>query len=1619
MLRYLHFILVIALSLIIFPKSVDAECNGITPTDGENWNVDELTHCWDQEIDVHDIDVSDGGLRLENVTLTVHGKITISHPSIWEASTITHNTSNNEDTIILESQLTVKGTNLTINAPEGVYAGSDIEGIRLDLGSKLIITDIDDNPLTKYDASTISSMNWNISDPFNGGLEIFSYGQDNGIILKNSVFHHIIQFKNHGNDVIITNNSFYNCSKLQQAWGDNLIFENNKIYNVTTDVGLRFWGNNASIKNNYFEDFNSTGSSGAIHVIGDNAEVANNTFVSMSQANTIIGVYGDASNVTISKNTINGSGYYAIALFGNGRNNTINYNNLTNVPHGVWARGENTTISNNYINECGWNDNPGYAGGCIVIALGGTETRLDNVTIENNTILNARQVGFMTGTAEREWGNITFNNNTINNATYSVFFTNSGGTYRPNNITIFNNNFSDSTIGISSYASYENRQGNNILIRDNILWNTTRGFDIDGTSLLHNNFNVLNNVVYSNETAMRFNELYGLNVSENKIFSESSAILLIDSVDAYLSKNTLEVTRNGFVSYDSNGNFTDNNITGKCLGQDCKTVYFSEVSYSGIKLTDGSEFTIYQNSIFSFEVSINISNSKAISTYNELEFSNTGIFIQDSESSLLLNNVILNSITPIEIKDSNGITANYNNISHFLIGVKILNSTANLENNIFMNGELCLEFIDSDYSLPNYDNFDCSDAYVYVRYNVNIHILTDDEIPSNNHQFYYYNEFDDDKKYSQTNLDGLSDYMLLTTLKVDNSGLNINFNNYYFGYYHNEILQEIELELNKNSTVMAYLDTSAPTTTLTTSASLINTEDITLHFNRTSDKNDLLDYDLFVLKNDGINFAQWEFVGTYNESSINYEGEDNTKYRFRVISKDIYGNVEIKNGYDCEVEVDSQTPESFFKNINEDYYFTGNNKILLDWYSTDGDISNYEIEIYYNSDTTPYTDEGSNDWVLENNLYYYEKDNLVYNLGNIGHYGFKLTAQDYAGNKETKSSFDFIVNYDSTSDRLTFAGIPDRWGEETLEISIDSFNSYLDFTLFIAMESVDYSTNKMTWYEHSEQNGGDTLTLEGLLDRTKYYLYAKSVDLAGNVEDPLNSTEVFVSDGTYDQKYIINYIPLAHGNYEFLVSVDNDFDGTYETILVRGYDQDDLNSNEYFLDTTNKSIIFGGLTNGGFIPNEDLNKIGNIKVEYSGVHAIIEVYTGNPLPAQGININPTNTTHITFEYNVPADSERCKVQLTTNISKGWFNEEIIEPCYKGKYIFTLLNPQLDKEYFFRVMIENEFGQTSYSESQSINMDDVVKLYTTTKESDEGLLGMDSIIPITALIGIIMLSFGGVLLYRSKDENQFDISSNILESKPVAKYKVEELYLIYKDGRLIKNISAVEVKTDSDIMSGMLTAINDFVQDSFNTEGDLGSIDYGNNKIILQRENHSYLAAVIYGEVDNYFKGKMINAVRKIEEDNAAIENWNGDSSSIINVQKNLEPIIAETESATREMVDNYFTEKEIAITTTCEKDNDNTTIKINLSNYSSTNITDCKIIPEYNDSLLGLSGIVPTVPYYFDRNTFEIGDIKSYNEVQFTLKMKNKSNDLTTIELKLEYNHKGRTSSTKSNVEIK
>ena len=248
--------------ILLLSGESNAECNGVTPVEGENWVIDELTHCWDESIEINEMEVNNGGLRLENVTMLAHGKITINHPTIWEKSSIFHNSSSNEDHILLQSQLTVKGTNLTINAPEYVYSGSDVQGIKLGTNSKLIITDIDNNYKTQHDASNISSMNWNTSDVYQGGIEFVGTGDDELVVIKNSIMWHISQISTYSHNTIISNNTFYKCAKLQQSWGDNLTFENNYVYNTTYDVTMRYWGSNATIVNNYVEE-----NRGAFHLV--------------------------------------------------------------------------------------------------------------------------------------------------------------------------------------------------------------------------------------------------------------------------------------------------------------------------------------------------------------------------------------------------------------------------------------------------------------------------------------------------------------------------------------------------------------------------------------------------------------------------------------------------------------------------------------------------------------------------------------------------------------------------------------------------------------------------------------------------------------------------------------------------------------------------------------------------------------------------------------------------------------------------------------------------------------------------------------------------------------------------------------------------------------------------------------------------------------------------------------------------------------------------------------------------------------------------------------------------------------------------------------------------------
>ncbi|BAZ67553.1 OmpA/MotB domain-containing protein [Fischerella sp. NIES-4106] len=99
------------------------------------------------------------------------------------------------------------------------------------------------------------------------------------------------------------------------------------------------------------------------------------------------------------------------------------------------------------------------------------------------------------------------------------------------------------------------------------------------------------------------------------------------------------------------------------------------------------------------------------------------------------------------------------------------------------------------------------------------------------------------------------------------------------------------------------------------------------------------------------------------------------------------------------------------------------------------------------------------------------------------------------------------------------------------------------------------------------------------------------------------------------------------------------------------------------------------------------------------------------------------------------------------------------------------------------------------------------------------------------------------------------------------YRVEEVFLIHKEtGLLLQHILAPQVAAqDPDLVSAMLTAIQDFVKDSFNVKKDeaLQSLQFGELTIWIEEGPQAVLAGIIRGNAPQELRLVFQNAIEKI------------------------------------------------------------------------------------------------------------------------------------------------------------
>ena len=125
------------------------------------------------------------------------------------------------------------------------------------------------------------------------------------------------------------------------------------------------------------------------------------------------------------------------------------------------------------------------------------------------------------------------------------------------------------------------------------------------------------------------------------------------------------------------------------------------------------------------------------------------------------------------------------------------------------------------------------------------------------------------------------------------------------------------------------------------------------------------------------------------------------------------------------------------------------------------------------------------------------------------------------------------------------------------------------------------------------------------------------------------------------------------------------------------------------------------------------------------------------------------------------------------------------------------------------------------------------------------------------------------------------------------YQVEQVLLIHKEtGLLLQQVVSEQVQSqDPELVSAMLTAIQDFVQDSFNVQsgGSLDTLEVGELNIWIEAGPQAVLACVIRGNAPQELRNQLQTTLEKIHRTYATpLKDFAGDQEAFISSQTYLQ-----------------------------------------------------------------------------------------------------------------------------------
>jgi hypothetical protein len=160
------------------------------------------------------------------------------------------------------------------------------------------------------------------------------------------------------------------------------------------------------------------------------------------------------------------------------------------------------------------------------------------------------------------------------------------------------------------------------------------------------------------------------------------------------------------------------------------------------------------------------------------------------------------------------------------------------------------------------------------------------------------------------------------------------------------------------------------------------------------------------------------------------------------------------------------------------------------------------------------------------------------------------------------------------------------------------------------------------------------------------------------------------------------------------------------------------------------------------------------------------------------------------------------------------------------------------------------------------------------------------------------SFSPEMIWRRLRARVGGVSNAEMTLREALPFEVTEAFLIHRETGLLlqHHVSRTpDTASDSDLISGMLTAIRDFAQDTFGRgeEGQLDEIQYGERRILIEAAQYAYLAVVVDGIEPPGFRAGMRERVIEINHTyEKTLRNYGGDAAPLAAVEDTLRAVVA-------------------------------------------------------------------------------------------------------------------------------